>query len=106
MIRARIDVALSGALSGAWMQLSNVFEDLLDRLPRRNEGSERLSSLLGWFKELQERVEITYLRAVQGDTLVENIPEIVEQVSNVSQDMDPTGVISEPHILLQNNLNL
>ncbi|MAN63406.1 MAG: hypothetical protein CMI60_15825 [Parvibaculum sp.] len=57
MIRARIEAAQGGALRGPWTQLSSLFEDLLDRLPRRNMASEALARLLEWFRELQERVE-------------------------------------------------
>ena len=67
MIRARIEAALSSALGGPWTQLSSLFEDLLDRLPRRNTASETLARLLEWFRELQERVEAAYLTAVRAD---------------------------------------
>ena len=67
MIRARIEAALSGALRGPWTHLAGLFEDLLDRLPRRNTASETLERLLAWFRELQERVEAAYLKAVRTD---------------------------------------
>jgi len=104
MIRARIEAATSGALRGPWAQFTGVFEDLLGRLPRRNEASERLMGLLTWFKELQERVEAAYLKATQPAEVVENTPESSEQVSNKTQDMDPSGAISDPHILITNQL--
>ncbi|WP_300586212.1 plasmid replication protein RepC [Marivita sp.] len=105
MIRARIEAALSGALSGPWTQLSSLFEDLLDRLPRQNTGSETLSRLLTWFRELQERVEATYFKAIRVDDVVENTPETTEQGLQKTQEMDPREVISEPHILTTNQLN-
>lgn len=105
MIRARIEAAQGGALRGPWTQLSSLFEDLLDRLPRRNMASEALARLLEWFKELQERVEATYLKAVRADDLVENIPGTTEQGLQKTQEMDPREVISEPHILITNQLN-
>ena len=105
MIRARIEAALNGALRGPWTQLSSLFEDLLDRLPRRNTASEALVRLLQWFRELQERVEAAYLKAVRMDEAVENTAESTEQVSEMTQKLDPREVNSEPHILTTNQLN-
>ena len=105
MIRARIEAALSGALNGSWSYLAELFEDLLGRLPRRNTSSETLSKLLAGFKELQDRVEATYLEAIEMDEVVENIAESIEQVREKTQEMDPREVISEPHILITNQLN-
>ena len=104
MIRARIEAAVSGALSGPWVQFTGLFEDLLGRLPRRNEGSDRLMGLLTWFKELQERVETAYLKAVQPQEVVENSPGDAEQVSKKTQQMNPREVISDPHILVTKQL--
>ncbi len=105
MIRARIEAAQGGALSGPWTQLSSLFEDLLGRLPRRNTASEALARLLGWFRELQERVEATYLKAVRADEVVENTPATAEQEPKEIQEMDPREAISEPHILTTTQLN-
>ena len=105
MIRARIEAALSDALRGPWTQLSSLFEDLLDRLPRRNTASETLARLLEWFRELQERVEVTYLKAFRADDVVENTAKSTEQVSEKTQEVDPREVITEPHILITNQLN-
>ena len=105
MIRARIDAAVGSALTGPWEHLSGLFEDLLDRLPRRNTASEQLARLLGWFKELQERVETTYLKAVRADDAVENRTETTEQASEKTQKMNPREVTSEPHILITTQLN-
>ncbi|WP_424929456.1 plasmid replication protein RepC [Amaricoccus tamworthensis] len=105
MIRARIEAALSGALRGPWTQLTGLFEDLLGRLPRRNTASGTLVRLLEWFRELQERVEAAYLKAVRADEVVENMPEATEQAIQKTQEMDPREVISEPHILITTQLN-
>ena len=105
MIRARIEAAASSALRGPWEHLSGLFEDLLDRLPRRNTASETLERLLAWFRELQERVEAAYLKAVRADEVVENTPETNEQVSEKTQEMNPREVNSEPHILITTQLN-
>jgi len=105
MIRARIEAAFSVTLRGPWEHLSELFEGLLDRLPRRNTASETLERLLAWFKELQERVEATYLKAVRADEVVEDTPEITEQISEKTQEMNPREVNSEPHILITTQLN-
>ena len=105
MIRARIEAAVSGALKGPWAQLTTLFEELLARLPRRHTASERLERLMDWFRELQERVEAAYLRAVRADEVVENTPEAIQQVSEKTQEMNPREVISDPHILITNQLD-
>ncbi len=105
MIRARIEAGLSGTLTGPWMRLASLFEDLLARLPRRNTASDMLERLLAWFRELQERVEAAYLKATQPVEVVENTPKTKEQVSQQTQKMNPREVISDPHILITNQLN-
>ena len=98
MIRARIEAAVSCALKGPWAQLTGMFEVLLAQLPRRHTASEALERLMEWFRDLQERVEAAYLKAVRVDEVVENTPETIEQVSEKTQEMNPREVISEPHI--------
>ena len=105
MIRARIEAAVNGALRGPWAQFTNLFEELLDRLPRRNVASETFERLLAWFRELEERVEAAYLNATRTDEIVENTAETSEQVSKKTQEMNPREVISDPHILITNQLN-
>ncbi|WP_194098708.1 plasmid replication protein RepC [Marivivens aquimaris] len=105
MIRARIEAAVSSTLRGPWVQFTGLFEELLDRLPRRHEASEQLAGLLTWFRELQERVEAAYLKATEIVQPVENTPETMEQASEKTQEMNPRGVISDPHILITNQLN-
>lgn len=105
MIRARLEAALSSALSGPWTQLTGLFDDLLDRLPRRNTASETLARLLSWFRELQERVEATYLKAVRADEVVEKTAGTSEQVNEMNQELNPREAISDPHILTTTQLN-
>ena len=105
MIRARIEAAVSSALRGPWTQFTSLFEELLDRLPRRHEASEQLALLLRWFKELQQRVEAAYLKATEVVQPVENTPEGKEQASEKTQEMNPREVTSDPHILITNQLN-
>jgi len=105
MIRARIEAALSGALRGPWAQFMGLFEDLLNLLPRRHEASEKLERLLSWFKELQDRVEVAYLKATSVAEVVEKSSITAKQAYKKTQQMNPTKVISEPHILITNKLN-
>ncbi len=106
MIRARIEAASHAALRGPWEHLSGMFEDLLDRLPRRNTGSETLERILAWFRDLQARVEATYLKAVRANEVVENTAKTTEQVSEKTQEMNPPREVnSEPHILITTQLN-
>ena len=105
MIRARIEAAVGGTLRGPWTQFTSLFEELLDRLPRRHEASEQLERLLGWFKELQERVEVAYLKATQPKVTVDKTAITPSQVSKKTQKVNPTEVISEPHILITKQLN-
>ena len=105
MIRARIEAALSSALRGPWRQFTGLFEELLDRLPRRHEASEQLVRLLTWFKELQERVEAAYLKATGAAKLVENTDDKHAQAIEKTQEMNPREVICEPHILITNQLD-
>ncbi|PTX39762.1 replication initiation protein RepC [Allosediminivita pacifica] len=105
MIRARIEAAVSSAMRGPWAQFTRLFEELLERLPRRHEVSEQLARLLSWFKELQERVEAAYLKATEIVQPVENASANKEQVSEKTQEMNPREVISDTHIQITNQLN-
>ena len=105
MIRARIESAVSGALSGPWAQFTSLLEDLLSKLPRRDGGSEQLERLLTWFKQLQERVDAAYLKATSTLHVVENSPESTEPLPMKVQEMNPRVSIFEPHILTTSQLN-
>ena len=105
MIRARIEAALQSALSGAWARFLERFEGLLARLPRTNAASETLEQVLGWFQELQARVEQAYLKAVRADDPEENPATEEAQVTKKTQEMDPKEASSDPHILTTNQLD-
>ena len=105
MIRARIEAAVTCALKGPWAQLTGMFEALLARLPRRHTASETLERLMGWFQDLEERVEAAYLKAVRADEVVDNTAVTTEQVSEKTQEMNPREIISEPHILTTTKLD-
>ncbi|MBA4491582.1 plasmid replication protein RepC [Paracoccus sp. S1E-3] len=105
MIRARIEAAISCALRGPWTQFTRLFEELLDRLPRPHEASDQLARVLGWFKELQARVEAAYVKATGATVPVENTPQTTPQGAKKTQEMNPKEVISDPHILITTQLN-
>ena len=50
-------------------------------------------------------MEKTYLKAIQAEEVVEKDVETVEQVSVQTERMNPREVISDPHILITNQLN-
>ena len=105
MIRARIEAALQGALSGAWARYLQRFEGLLARLPRSNAASETFEQVLVGFQDLQQRVEQAYLKAARADVLVEELVTTEGQVTKKTQKMDPKEVIYDPHILTTNQLD-
>ncbi|MEM6900289.1 MAG: plasmid replication protein RepC [Pseudomonadota bacterium] len=105
MIRARIEAALRGALSGAWAQYLERFEGLLARLPRANASSETLEQVLALFQGLQERVEQAYLKAFRDNEVVEKTPGTEGQALEQTQKMNPMEVNSDPHILTTNQLD-
>lgn len=102
MVRARLEAALSAALRGPWGQLQEVFEDLLGRLPRRVVAAETLERLLGWFRDLQDKVEAAYLKAVRTEELVEKQSLTKEKLIDETQEMNPREVNFGPHILITN----
>jgi replication initiation protein RepC len=104
IIRARIDVAVSGSLQGPWLPLTRAFERLLARLPKRNTTTETLEVLLSWFKQLQGIVERAYVKATCADLHAENILDVEAQVTAKTKEMDLKRVISEPHIQTTNQL--
>ena len=105
MIRAQVETALTGGYSGPWTQLAGLFEDLLSKLPRRHTASEVLARLLAWFRGLQQRVEHTFLSNSEVVERAGNSGIDTELESNVPKEMDPTGAINEPHILITKQLN-
>jgi replication initiation protein RepC len=105
MIRAQIEAALTGGFAGPWTQFSGLFEDLLEKLPRRYTAAEVLERLLSWFKELQERVERSFLRESEVAEVVDNADRISGKSLEKTHVLNPTGVIFEPHILITKQLN-
>ena len=102
MIRARLEAALSTALSGPWSRFQVVFEELLGKLPRRLVAAETLEQLLSWFRALQDDVEAAYLEAVGTDVPVEIQSRTNGNSVNQLSKMNPREVNTDPHIRTTN----
>ena len=85
--------------------LSSSRKPLLNRLPLQYVASEHLMGLLTRFKELQERVETAYIKASQRDKALENASDIVDDSSNKHNNSNLSGVNSDPHTLITNQLD-
>ncbi|MFC0202544.1 plasmid replication protein RepC [Paracoccus rhizosphaerae] len=105
MIRARIDAALSGNLGGSWGQFEEFFADLLERLPKTINVSEKLEQLLACFQQLQERVETAYLEAAIADPVRDRCTQSSVQMAIDCERMNPKEAIFEPHIKTTIRLN-
>ena len=111
VIRAKIEKALESGLRGPWRDLQDEFGTLLEQLPKRTTGPEKLLDLADWFKALQQRVEETFEEAFdwpdQSDTdssvnkAVELDPKVISLYSNTK----PTGAEYGTHILTTNQPN-
>lgn len=105
MIRARIETALTGGYTGPWTQLAGLFEDLLGKLPRRHTDSEVLERLLAWFRELQTRVERIFLKGTEVVEVVDNAARDTAEMTTNAYQLNPTGAICDPHILITKQLD-
>lgn len=93
MLRSRIEAALENALTGPWEGFMDHLEGLLSLLPRRKTTSDALKQLLDRFRALQQHVQ---------NAFSSNLEDISETLSDHRQanvhKLDPSEVISEPHI--------
>lgn len=111
VIRAKIEKALESRLRGPWRDLQDEFGSLLERLPKRTTGPEKLLDLVDWFKALQQRVEDAFEAAFdwpdQSDA-ESTAPAVVETYSNVvslHSNIKPKGAENGTHILTTNQPN-
>ncbi|MBO6727838.1 MAG: hypothetical protein JJ911_19425 [Rhizobiaceae bacterium] len=111
MIRAKIEKALESRLRGPWRELQDEFTTMLERLPRRSAGSDKLLSIVEWFKALQERVESAFEAAfVWPETSdANNAEDSSEQAADKDtkvvsfyKNLTPTSLENETHILTTN----
>ena len=103
IIRAKIEKAIENRLRGPWRELQVEFAELLERLPKRSESADRLLNLVDWFTALKDKVEDAFSQAFDWPEESDAEPTIRSQEasSNVvpfSQEMNPRGLDSEPHI--------
>ncbi|GFE66976.1 plasmid replication protein RepC [Litoreibacter roseus] len=111
VIRAKIEKALESRLKGPWQELQGEFAAMLERLPGRAVSSEKLLGIVDWFKALKERVEAAFEAAFDWpktsdaespDQRAYQEPSIDTKVVSIHENMTPSGLTNEPHILTTN----
>ena len=109
VIRAKIEKALDCEFRGPWTALQEEFALLLQSLPKRPTGPEKLAMVLDWFKRLKDRVEEAFEAACdwpqQSD--VEHMSQVQtsDNVVPIDRNMTPTSLKNETHILTTNQPN-
>lgn len=110
VIRAKIEKALESRLKGPWSDLQDEFALMLERLPTRSTGANKLLDIVDWFKALKERVEAAFEAAYDWPEKSDanSLPQEHETEPNVVslyKNMNPSRVSDDPHILTTNELN-
>ena len=109
VIRAKIEKALESDLRGPWTALQDEFEHLLQSLPKRSTGPEKLAMVLDWFKQLKARVEQAFEAAFDWPmhSDVEQLSQVQTsgKVVPINRNMKPTSLKNETHILTTNQPN-
>lgn len=106
IIRAKIEKALEAGLRGSWRDLQNVFEDLLDSLPKRSEKAPGLENFLGCMKKLLLSVEEAFEAAFEWPTRSDAEMYSDDHSSRkCSQSMKPSDVKNDTHIQTTNEPN-
>uniref|UniRef100_UPI00048AE42E plasmid replication protein RepC n=1 Tax=Labrenzia sp. DG1229 TaxID=681847 RepID=UPI00048AE42E len=104
MIRAKIDKALESRLKGPWSDLREEFATLLESLPKRSMGPDKLLDILDWFKAFRERVEQAFEAAFDWpeESYASKPSQEAHSEAKVvpfSRKMAPTSLKDEAHIL-------
>lgn len=107
VIRAKIEKALESGLRGPWRDLQAEFDLLLENLPKRSTGPEKLLNLSDWFRAFRERVEQAFEAAFdwpeESDaTAPSQDVQTSAKVVPFSRNMTPTSLKDETHILTTN----
>ncbi len=106
VIRAKIEKALESDLRGPWTVLQDEFALLLQSLPKRSTGPEKLAMVLDWFKRLKNRVEQAFEAAFdwpeQSDVEHGPQPQTEDNAVSIHSNMTPTSLENETHILTTN----
>ncbi|MDF3416690.1 replication protein C [Sulfitobacter sp. M57] len=111
VIRAKIEKALENGLRGPWRDLHDEFGLLLERLPKRTTGPERLLDLVNWFKALQHRVEAAFEDAFDwpersdAESAVPQDDTTDNNVVSICINTAPMGAKNSTHILTTNQPN-
>ena len=109
IIRAKIEKAQESGLRGPWRQLQEEFTLMLQSLPKRSTGPEKLMALVEWFKALKDKVEQAFSAAfdwpAESDVQQAAITRDSEAMSASNyKKMTPTGDSDDTHILTTNQL--
>ena len=107
IIRAKIEKAIEDRLRGPWREFQLEFTDLIEKLPTRSEGSERLMNLADWFTVLKERVEDAFSQAFDWPAKSDAESSERSETANshvvpFTKNLNPRGIIDEPHIRTTN----
>ena len=110
IIRAKIEKAQESGLKGPWSALQDEFTLMLQSLPKRSTGPQKLLDLVDWFKELKDKVERAFTAAFDwpkesdGQRSSQKSDTDTALVSN-SINMTPTDVTNDTHIPITNQPN-
>lgn len=110
VIRAKIEKALECRLRGPWRELQDEFSQMLERLPKRTAGPNKLLNVIDSFKALQDRVENAFHASFDwpdrsGAVETNEAFPVDPNVAYICQNMVPKGVTSETYILTTNKPN-
>ncbi|WP_299682587.1 plasmid replication protein RepC [uncultured Roseobacter sp.] len=104
VIRAKIEKALESSLRGPWSELQEEYALMLEKLPKRSAGPDKLLNIVDWFKALQERVEAAFEAAfdwpdkTDAETPVQE-PSSGTNVVQLNTNIGPRGSENGTHIL-------
>ena len=104
IIRAKIEKALESSLKGPWRELQDEFALMLERLPKRSTGPDKLLNIVDWFRALHERVEAAFEAAFDWpDEIDAKSPLQQDSTAPIGvtdcQNMNPRELSNDPHIV-------
>lgn len=107
IIRAKIEKALESRLRGPWRSLEAEFTLMLENLPGRSVGAEKLLNLVDWFQCMQAKVEEAFTAAFDWPEDSDATSPVSEKETSTNvmsfyQKMTPTDVSPDTHILTTN----
>lgn len=110
IIRAKIEKAQESGLKGPWSALQDEFTLMLQSLPKRSTGPQKLLDLVDWFKGLKDKVEEAFTAAFdwpkESDVREASLKSDTNtQLVSNSINMAPTDITSDTHILTTNQPN-